>query len=59
MKKIENSLYVVGAFLVFYALFSRFYGEQSVAMYQFKSSSILMLANTVLIGAVIAAVRNK
>lgn len=59
MKRFENSLYIVGASLVFYALFSRFYGEHSVAMHQFKSSSILMLANTVLIGAVIAAVRNK
>ncbi|MBM3247993.1 MAG: hypothetical protein FJZ10_01010 [Candidatus Omnitrophica bacterium] len=59
MKWMESGLFVFGGLLVFYAFFSRFYGEPSVAMHQFKSSSILVLANTVLIGGVIAAIRSK
>lgn len=53
MKNTEKILLVLGLILVVYAVFSRFYGEPSIAMKHYRSISILVLANTALILAVL------
>lgn len=46
-------LFVLGLLVVAYAIFSRFYGQPSVAMKYFKSNSVLLLGNTILLVAAI------
>lgn len=53
MNGISKILLVVGAVLVAYAVFSRFYGMPSVAMMRFKSVSFLILANTTFLLAIV------
>ncbi|MBL7198327.1 MAG: hypothetical protein ISS47_09560 [Candidatus Omnitrophica bacterium] len=59
MKKMSNILLGLGVLLVIYSIFSRFYGEPSVAMRCFRSLSFLIFANTVLILSVIAKGNSK
>jgi hypothetical protein len=54
MKNLEKTFLVIGLILVGYAIFSRFYGEPSIAAKQFRSISVLVLANTALILAVLS-----
>lgn len=49
MKAISIMLLVFGFFLVAYSMFSRFYGQPSVAFHQFRSLSFLIMGNTLLI----------
>ncbi len=53
MKNLEKAFLVIGIILVAYAVFSRFYGEPSIAAKQYRSISVLVLANTFLIIAVL------
>ncbi len=50
--KLDKVLLVIGVILVAYAIFSRFYGEPSLACGRFKSSSILLLGNTAMLAAI-------
>lgn len=54
MKNLEKVLLVIGVILIAYAIFSRFYGQPSIAAKQFKSINILVLANTALILAILS-----
>lgn len=45
MKNLDKWLLALGFILVVYAIFSRFYGQPSVAMIRFRSLSLLILAN--------------
>ncbi|MDP2940322.1 MAG: hypothetical protein Q8O13_09650 [Candidatus Omnitrophota bacterium] len=54
MKNLEKVFLVVGIILIAYAIFSRFYGAPSIAAIQFRSLSVLILANTALVLAVLA-----
>jgi hypothetical protein len=45
MKNTSKALLVLGFLLLAYAIFSRFYGEPSIAMMRFRSLSLLILAN--------------
>ncbi|MDP2939057.1 MAG: hypothetical protein Q8O13_03100 [Candidatus Omnitrophota bacterium] len=54
MKIISIFLLLMGSFLIIYAVFSRFYGEPSIAFKQFRSLSFLVLANSTLILCLIA-----
>lgn len=49
MKSLDKILLVLGIIAIAYAIFSRFYGQASIAMGQFKSSSVLLAANTILL----------
>jgi len=53
MKDWSKMLFVLGLLVVAYAIFSRFYGQPSVAMKYFKSNSVLLLGNTILLVAAI------
>ena len=53
MKNLDKVFLWVALLLVVYAIFSRFYGMPSVAMKQFRSLSILILANTSLLLAIV------
>ncbi|MDP3142605.1 MAG: hypothetical protein Q8N14_01475 [Candidatus Omnitrophota bacterium] len=53
MKNLNKVFLVIALILVAYAVFSRFYGAPSVAMHQFRSLSILLLANTSLLLAIL------
>ncbi len=59
MKNLEKILLVLGIVLVVYAIFSRFYGQPCVAAKHFRSTSVLLLANTILILAVLARRSSK
>lgn len=54
MKNLEKIFLAIGVILIIYAIFSRFYGEPSIAAKQFKSINILVLANTALLLAVLS-----
>ncbi len=54
MKNLEKTLLVVGLMLIIYAIFSRFYGQPSIALNHYRSISVLVLANSALILAVLA-----
>jgi len=56
MKDWNKTLLILGILVVAYAVFSRFYGKPSIAMNYFKSTSVLMLGNTILL---LAAVTKK
>lgn len=53
MKKLDKVFLWLALILVAYAVFSRFYGAPSIAMKQFRSVSILLLANTSLLMAIL------
>lgn len=53
MKSLDKVLVVVGIALLAYAIFSRFYGAPSLAMSSFKSSNVLVLANTAFLLAIV------
>ncbi|MFZ5800753.1 MAG: hypothetical protein ACOY3D_05185 [Candidatus Omnitrophota bacterium] len=53
MKGLDKILLVLGIIAIAYAIFSRFYGQTSIAMGHFKSSSVLLAANTILLLALI------
>lgn len=59
MRIISIFLLVLGFLLVVYAVFSRFYGQPSVALNQFRSLSFLILANTILILSLIVLHLNR
>jgi len=54
MKNLSQILLAIGFVLLVYAIFSRFYGEPSVALMRFRSLSFLVLANIVFVLALIA-----
>lgn len=47
--KLDKLLFALAILLLAYAIFSRFYGKPSIAMGMFKSSSVLLLANTAML----------
>jgi len=49
MKNLSLMLLIAGCILMVYAVFSRFYGEPSIAMTQFRSVNFLILSNTALL----------
>jgi len=55
MKALSLIALVIGLTLMVYSVFSRFYGEPSIAMGQFKSTSFLVLSNSVLLVSLILA----
>lgn len=59
MKILSISLLVLGTMLTVYAVFSRFYGQPSVAMHQFRSLSFLIMANTILLLSLIILHLNR
>ena len=54
MQKLDQVLLVAGLLAIAYALFSRFYGQPSVALHQFRSTTLILVGNTLLILAVLA-----
>lgn len=54
MKNLSQILLVLGFLLLVYAIFSRFYGQPSVALIRFRSLSFLVLANIVFVLSLIA-----
>lgn len=54
MKNWDKIFLVLGILVIAYAIFSRFYGMKSIAMMHFRSTSVFMLGNTLLILAAIA-----
>ena len=59
MKIIGIFLLGLGFLMVVYAVFSRFYGQPSIALYQFRSLSVLILGNTLLVLSLIAIHANR
>jgi len=59
MKNTSKILLIVGFLLVIYAIFSRFYGEPSIAMMRFRSLSLLILANMAFILSLIVEQAKK
>jgi hypothetical protein len=59
MRILSIFLLVFGSLLLFYAVFSRFYGTPSIALHQFRSLSFLMLANTLLTFSLIVLHLNR
>lgn len=53
MKKLDKVFLWLALLLIVYAVFSRFYGQPSVALKHFRSLSILLLANTSLLLAIL------
>ncbi|MDP2938610.1 MAG: hypothetical protein Q8O13_00795 [Candidatus Omnitrophota bacterium] len=47
--KLDKVLLVIAIICVAYAIFSRFYGQPSIAFGRIKSSSLVLLANTLLL----------
>lgn len=54
MKNLSQILLALGFVLLVYAIFSRFYGQPSVALIRFRSLSFLVLANIVFVLSLIA-----
>ncbi len=54
MKILSILLLLTGSALIIYSIFSRFYGEPSIALKQFRSINILILGNSLLIICLIA-----
>jgi hypothetical protein len=54
MKNLSQILLALGFVLLVYAVFSRFYGQPSVALIRFRSLSFLVLANIVFVLSLIA-----
>ncbi|MFZ5800208.1 MAG: hypothetical protein ACOY3D_02375 [Candidatus Omnitrophota bacterium] len=53
MKNLDKLFLWLAVILIVYAVFSRFYGTPSIAMKQFRSLSVLLLANTSLLLAIL------
>jgi hypothetical protein len=53
MKNWDKTFLLLGILVIAYAIFSRFYGKQCVAMMHFKSSNVFMAGNTLLLLAAI------
>lgn len=53
MKNLDKILVVVGFIVLVYAIFSRFYGQRSVALMHFRSLSFLVVANIIFVLALI------
>ena len=49
MKNLDKVFLWLALLLIAYAVFSRFYGAPSIALKQFRSVSVLLLANTSLL----------
>lgn len=59
MEKLPKILLIAGFLLLAYAIFSRFYGQPSVALNQFRSVSFLILANMAFTLSLIASLNKK
>ena len=53
MKKIDTLLLVLGLLLAAYAIFSKFVGTPGLSLGNFKSSNLLLAANTLLLLSII------
>jgi len=53
MKNLDKVFLWLALLLIAYAVFSRFYGAPSIALKQFRSVSVLLLANTSLLMAIL------
>ncbi|MDP3142754.1 MAG: hypothetical protein Q8N14_02235 [Candidatus Omnitrophota bacterium] len=53
MKNWDKTFLLLGILVIAYAIFSRFYGKQGVAMMHFRSTSVFMAGNTLLLLAAI------
>ena len=59
MRLVSLFLLLTGFLLVIYAIFSRFYGAPSLAFNQFRSLSVLILANTLLLLSLVVLHLNR
>ena len=53
MKNLDKILVVLGLLLVAYAIFSKFFGVPGISLGNFKSSNLLLVANTLLLLSIV------
>jgi hypothetical protein len=51
---VSKIFFISGVILAFYSVFSRFYGEPSIAFTLFKSINLLIAANTLILISIAA-----